>query len=208
VLLQLHQSLINNVAIDLLAGRTLDQQEIERLSVEILGKVPPELREQGRDPWSITFANEHPISLSIDDGQLAVTVRGQRYTSGDRRFDGMNVTARYELQNTGGVVEAVRIGDLDIYPPGFPPGGGRRIPLRLLTLRNLLKHRFETIFTPRIVSQGIALAGVPSRGKLDLARLQADQGWMVLGWRFQAGSATLASTEGSPLALATPPRTD
>jgi hypothetical protein len=182
---RLHESLVNNVATGLLAGRTLDQEQIERLAVEILGRVPPQLvDEEQREPWGITFANSQPITLRVVERTVTMTIRGRRFSSGRRHFDPMNITASYRLENAGGAVKAVRLGELEIFPPGFVPGEGKTMPARLSTIRNLLKHRFERIFAPEIVSQGLVLPGQMSKvGKLDLTQFEADRGWLTLAWR-------------------------
>jgi hypothetical protein len=180
---RLHESLVNNLATGLLAGRTLDQEQVEQLAVDILGKVPPQLvDEEQREPWAITFASSQPITLHIEQQTVTMTIRGRRFSSGSRRFDAMNVTARYRLENAGGAVKAVRLGELEIFPPGFVPGEGK-LPPRLATIRNLLKHRFERIFTEEIVSQGLVLPGQMSKaGKLDLTQFEANRGWVTLAW--------------------------
>lgn len=185
VALRLHQSFVNNVAADALSGVTLSDADLDRMAKQVLGHVPPELLEDDDEPpWSITFAQVEPVHLETGDGTVALTIRGQRYTRGSQRYDGMDVTARYQLDGSGKVARAVRQGDLEIFPPGFVPGGGRTIPLRLQTLRNLLKHRFDKIFAPEIVSPGIALRGGWSRGStLELTQLRADRGWLVLDWQ-------------------------
>ena len=112
-----------------------------------------------------------------------------------RRFDEpMNVTARYQLDRASGAIKAVRQGELEIFPPGFVPNSGRRLPTRLIGFRNLLKHRFEKLLAPEIVSPGLVLTGQWQRvGKLELTELEADKGWMLLGWEPSSGDSRLAS---------------
>jgi hypothetical protein len=182
---RVHESLVNNFATGLLAGRTLNQEVAERLAVELLGSVPPQMADdEGKEPWAITFADAQPVTVDIEQNRVSITIRGRRYMSGRRHFDPMNVTAHYQVENAGGVVKAVRQGELEIFPPGFVPGEGKTIPFRLASIRNLLKHRFDKIFTPEIVSQGLTLPGQMGRvGKLDLTQFEADKGWVTLAWQ-------------------------
>lgn len=180
---RLHESLPNNLAEDFLAGRTLDQDQIDQLAVRLFGRVPKQfVDDERRGPWSLTFAAHDPITLRIESDAAMVTIRGRRFASEDREFrTPMNITARYRLLREHDAVRAVREGEIEVLPPGFMPG--RRIPPRLSTVRNLLKRRFEKIFTPEIASQGLVLPGQWSRaGRLDLVQLDARDGWLALGW--------------------------
>lgn len=182
-----HESLPNNFAHGLLAGRTLDRDQFERLTQRYLGRIPEQLEDedQSRGPWSITFAAFNPITLRLNRQTATITVRGRQFASDVRQFDvAMEVTARYRLESQDGKIKAVRQGDLEIFPPGFVPNSGRRLPTRLIGIRNLLKHRFDKIFPEEFVSQPLVLPGQWQRiGRLDLIQLQTDQGWMSLGWR-------------------------
>lgn len=180
---RLHESLANNLAEDFLAGRTLDQEQLDQLVVRLFGRVPKQLADdERRGPWSLTFAAHDPITLRIASDAAMVTIRGRRFASEDREFrTPMNITARYRLLREHDAVRAVREGEIEVLPPGFTPG--RRIPPRLSTVRSLLKRRFENIFTPEIASQGLVLPGQWSRaGRLDLVQLDARDGWLALGW--------------------------
>lgn len=186
---RLHESLANNLAEDLLAGRTLDQEQLEQLALRFFGRLPPQLTDdEQRGPWSITFAHHDPVTLRVEQDTATVTVRGREFASDVRTFHTpMNVTARYRLQREHDAIRAVRDGELEIVPPGFTKG--KRISPRLSSVRTLLKHRFDKIFTPEIASQGLVLPGQWSRaGRLDLVQLEAREGWLALGWITSAES--------------------
>ncbi|MEX0711601.1 MAG: hypothetical protein WD278_04590 [Pirellulales bacterium] len=192
---RMHESFFNNLAEEIFAGQTLDQAQAERLALDVLGSIPAELRDSEREEaWSITFASRRPISVLIHENTVSITVRGQRYTSGRRQYSGMNVTARYELARREPGMTAARQGELEIFPPGFVPGSGRRLALRQQTLRNLLKHRFEGVFPPEIVSEGLELPGQAARaGRLELRQLTAEDGWLSVAWQQASGSRLAAA---------------
>ena len=193
--MRFHESLPNNFAQGMLAGQTLDRTQFEQLSLKYLGRIPTELEdEEPKGPWSITFAAQAPVTVRIGQDSAAITIRGRQFASDVRRFDEpMNITARYRLSREAGAIKAVREGELEIFPPGFAPNAGRPLPVRLIGFRNLLKHRFERIFRPEIVSEGLILPGHWRRlGKLELTDLQTDRGWMLLGWRPQSDKSRLA----------------
>lgn len=197
LLVRFHESLPNNFAQGLLAGKTLDRTQFEQLSIRYLGRFPTELEDEDKPkgPWSITFASQAPVTVRIGQSTAAITIRGRQFASDVRRFDEpMNITARYRLSRESGAIKAVREGELEIFPPGFTPNAGRQLPTRLIGFRNLLKHRFEKIFAPEIVSEGLILPGRWRRlGKLELTELQTDGGWLLLGWRPPSDKARLAS---------------
>jgi len=183
---RLHESLVNNFATGLLAGRTIDKDQVERITLDILGAVPPQLQDdEGREPWAIEFAKVQPITLHIEEDHVTLTIRGQRFKSDRRTFRySMNSTVRYRLENAGGAVKAVRVGEVEVFPPGFVPGQGAQFGAAQQALRTLLKRRFDRIFPPEIVSKGLVLPGRLGRaGRLDLTQLEADRGWLTLVWR-------------------------
>lgn len=185
LVLKLHESLVNNAAAGLLANLTLEQDELNRLATQVLGQVPEAIEEaEEGEPISITFAQQQPIHLNVTDEGVVVTVRAQRFGRGTRKYEGMSITARYQLVASNGGAKAVRQEEVAIYPPGFEPETGRTIPLRLLTLRNLLRRRFSRVFAPEIDLSALALPDGNGRAKpLPLTNWETTGGWLVLGWR-------------------------
>jgi hypothetical protein len=122
------------------------------------------------------------VTVVFHDDGFQLTVRGQRYTSGDREFRAMNVTANYKVQSHGTGSKLVRQGDLEILPPGFVRGQGR-LSAQQVTLRTLLQRKFGKMLEPEIVSKGLTLPGRWERaGRLDLKQLQSGSGWLVMAW--------------------------
>jgi hypothetical protein len=177
---RIHESTINNLTSAMLGGRTLTEEEMQKRVIEMRGSLPDSLKsEEDRDPWSITFARSQPVTVKFADGGIQITIRGQRYTSGDRDFRAMNVTAAYKFQIDGPGIKLVRQGDLTIVPPGEP----RRLSGKEITLRTLLEKRFGKLFEPEVKYEGLILPGRwREAGILDLKQAAADKGWFVLAW--------------------------
>jgi hypothetical protein len=177
---QIHESMINNLAAALLSGRTLTEEELQQRVIDLRGELPDSLKsDEDRDPWSITFARSQPVTVKFDDGQIEITIRGQRYTSGDRDFRAMNVTAQYKYEIDGPGIKLTRQGELNIVPPGEP----RRLSGKEITLRTLLEKRFGKLFEPEVKYEGLILPGKwRAAGILDIKQLQTGSGWMVLAW--------------------------
>ena len=179
---RMHESWAGNFAAALIAGQTLTDERAQQLAKNMTGKIPDRLQtKQDEDPWSITFARIDPLTLLFDDGGFTVTVRGRRFTSGDREFGAMNVTAVYKIQREGAGSRLIRQGELEIVPPDQPPG--KPLTSQQVALRTLLRKKFDTLFEPEFKSDGLKLGGRWERlGPLPLADMICDNGWLVLGW--------------------------
>jgi hypothetical protein len=183
---QVHESMINNLATSLLGGVTLEEEELQKRVVEMRGSLPDSLKsDEERDPWSITFARNQPVSVKFTENALQITIRGQRYTSGDQDFRAMNVTANYKIElgepDKLGIrgIKLMRQGDLEIVPPGEP----RRLSGREITLRTLLQKRFGKLFEPEVVYDGLILPGRwRQAGILDTKQLAVGGGWIAVAW--------------------------
>jgi hypothetical protein len=198
--LQIHESMVNNTAAGLFAGRTLTHDEAERISANF-GAHPTGLEnDEERGPWSITFAQPAPITVRFNQGTASVTVRGQKFTTGPKQFDPMNITAHYRFVHSDGRVRAVRQGDLEIVPPGFVQGRGR-MALRHTVLKSMLERRFNKILQPELVSHVFELPGAWQKaGPLETKQFKADHGWLVVGWNKAVASHTLGSKPEAPAA--------
>ncbi len=183
LLVRVHETMINNMATALLAGVTLHEEEVQQKVIDLRGELPDKLKsEENQDPWSITFASIRPVTIRFADDGFSVTIRGQRYTSGERNFRAMNVTATYKAQVDGKGAKLVRQGDLEIFPPNFVPGKSR-LSTQQVSLKTLLEKRFGKMFEPEIVSEGLELPGNwKNAGRLDLKVLQSRSGWLALAW--------------------------
>jgi hypothetical protein len=188
LVVQVHESLVNNYGDGLLAGQTVKQQQLDRLSMDLFGRRPPQLaHDEEKGPWAITFNSHEPILLHIDGGKASLTIRGRRFKSEVRTIDTpLDVTAHYRLLRQDNAAKAVREGELEVLPAGFVPGGDRKMNLRESRDANFVRHRFDDFFTPEITSQGLILPGQWARvGRLDLVELHADHGWVTLAWKMK-----------------------
>ena len=180
---RLHQSLITNSTQGMLAGRKFDQQRIQLLAESLLGEMPERLQPKpGEEPFSITFADTNPVSLSFADDSATFTIRGKAFTSGDKSYDGMNITGVYKLSSDGHGLKAVRQGDFDIVPPDFKRGSGQRLNTRQIVLKRILTEKFGKAFPAEIVRDGTAVKDEQSDlGTMYVSSLRADGDWLVLG---------------------------
>jgi len=185
---QMHQSFANNLANGLLSGVTLHEEDLQKQVIKMRGSLPEELKtEEGRPPWSITFADERPVSVDISKDGFVIAIRGKRFTSGEDSFRAMNIVARYKVEKHDGGSRLVRQGDLEVLPPGFQPGKDR-LSGQQVSLRRLLTRRFGKILKPELVSKGLELPGKwKSAGRLTLRQLSIGDGWVALAWTQDQG---------------------
>ena len=181
---RVHESMINNLAAAMLAGRTFTEEGVREAVLEMTGEIPEKLKvKEDEDPWSITFDSRRPISVSFFGGQFQVTIRGRRYTSGERKFQAMSITATYKMEKTDTGTKLIRQGELEIFPPGFDPEKDK-LTASQVALRRLLTRRLGEVFEEEIISQERELPGEWAKtGKLRLEQMAADSGWLTLGWK-------------------------
>ena len=194
--------MVNNLAASLLAGVTVKEKEMQDKIIELRGKLPEQLKsDPDRDPWSITFAKSRPVSVKFNDQGVQITVRGQRYTSGEREFRAMNVTANYKIKPYGSSYRLVRDEELQIAPPTSWPA---RLGSRSTSCRSKRYCRPDSASCSSRSSRlrRSTLGGQLEKvGPLDLKQLQITSGWLVAAWlRRPSQKATNPSRPQSPSA--------
>jgi hypothetical protein len=182
VVVQIHESLIDNIAATVLAGRTMDQTQIQ----DLLGKVRPDQPDQakpapspsdeGGEPFEIDFARLRPIILEARDGKLRVGVRGTRFQQGDRQLQrAIEITAQYQpvVGETGGA-SLQRVGPVDV---GFPGGG--RLSISQVAIKSSIQRAFADIFPPDVLRLPFGVSLQPA-GDLNLqtVKIIADDAWL------------------------------
>ena len=184
---QIHESAVNNILEDKLGGKVVTQDDVTRIAKEQNLKMPDSL---GSDPdaeqktWSITFAKYRPVTVAASESRVKVTVRGDKFVSGDRSFPGMDIAAVYAVgQGPKGPV-LIREGNVQINPAGFK-SGDRKLTMAETSLRRILQKRFDKVFKDAIEIEPLPLQGeLASVGPLPMNQLQSRKdGWLVAGWR-------------------------
>lgn len=186
---RLHESTVNNLA-ESIAGQTWQDQHLKaQLAkvVEIPKQWEPESDEE-KEPGTITFADEKPITLQIADGGATLTIRAQGFTRGEKQYEGMDISVTYKLAKSDKGVVLRRSGEIKVRPPSFVQGKDK-LSLGQTTLVKLLEKTFGKIFTEE-VSTDIKLDKDPARIEtLVVTSHSADKGWLALGWNQQSPAA-------------------
>ncbi len=169
VLLQLHESAANNSE-NWLADATISDSDFRELAFETFGLIPAGQDQQSAQiPATITFADERPLEVRVDNDRVDVTLRLKAFACEGRTFDQQVWTARtsYQPQLAGGKVELVRTAGITVQ--GVSAEGVE--PLQTSLARFLVEKA-----SPRGAGNP-ALASLPP---LTIGQLSLNQGWLTL----------------------------
>lgn len=165
LLVQVHESLVDNMAAQLLAERTLRDSELESFAKGLfpqLATAPPSLAKTAavnttdpasEEPLSITFSALRPIIFEAREGRIRVGLRGSRFVQGERVLDkALEITAAYKTETLpSGTMQLVREGKVEV---NFP-GGERRLSIPEVALRSNIEKRFATVFPEKLFEQPV-----------------------------------------------------
>jgi hypothetical protein len=181
VQLQIHESMINNAATSILAGRLLTKAYVEEQIKKSGNKLPDELKSDDEKDWSIKLDSGKPLTVSFADNGMTIIIRGEEFTSGNEEYEAMNIKAKYTfVKANDGRVIAQRQGEVEIYPPDFKAGD--QLSVKQTALKRLLTKRFDKLFKPELSGEGIQLQGrLASYGKLFLRAAASANGWLQAG---------------------------
>ena len=186
VMIQIHESALDNVFSPVLAGRTVRENELNQL-LEKAGRQADEATandEEPGSPFEIDFARLRPIIFEARDGTLRVGVRGTRFLQGGRELkQSMEITAVYAPVESDGVVSLVRQGDVTV---DFP--GRRRLTVKQAGLRRTIQKKFSSVFPESVLDQ---ILEIPADVKLENLRgrvfqpqlITARDGWFTIAVR-------------------------
>ncbi|NLE40084.1 MAG: hypothetical protein GX621_18870 [Pirellulaceae bacterium] len=183
---RVHESMINNSAATLLAGREVTEEEFLKTVEDILGEVPENLRPDDDKPtWAIHFAPRDAFVVTFRDGGFTVLLQATGYKQAGKGYPGMNISATYKIDRTDDGFVAVRQGDIEVFPPGFVKGE-RQLSGGEQTIRSMLEKRFVKVFDEKIVPRGyleLKEGRWEKIGRVPLAEWSTDGGWMTLAWK-------------------------
>lgn len=194
VVVQIHESAINNSASSILGERLLRDGEIRQFLASL---VPAELRENSPLPVSmlvptagsaeekieIAFRPLRPIIFEARDGVVRLGLRGSRFKNGDQVLDrSLEITASYKpIRQASGTVRLERVGKVEVV---IPTAGGRGLSLADRALRTAIERRFENVFPAVLLDPPFEIANPATAGKppkpLRIKAIQPRNGWLTL----------------------------
>jgi hypothetical protein len=169
VLIQLHETAVNNSE-SWLASRTINDSDFRELVFETIGLIPA--RQEGlaaQIPSTITFADEQPLTVRIDDDKVNVTLRLKAFASEGREFTGKVWTVRtaYQPQVIGGHVALVRVSPIAVLADSAADAGA-------------LQATLSRFLVERAASNGISSPSLASLPPLAVGQLTMQDGWFTL----------------------------
>ena len=180
VTLQAHESAVVNYGEAILGGVTLTDERLEKIiRDDLAAEVPEELKiTPDKDPWSITFTNEVPVRAVFGE-TVSLAIRGRRFTRGDQAInEPIEISAIYKVEKTDKGTKLTRQGEVAVK---FLLR--ERLGAPQIAFKTFLTRKFEALFKPEIVSEGIVLRGQFAKaGKLRIQEMSMGKGWAVLGW--------------------------
>ena len=190
VAFRMHESFFNNMAHSLYAARTVTQEDFDSVMRKNDGEVPDQLKplsgnnaEQDEDlkkPWSVTFAEREPVTLRLEDNIATLVIRGRQYTSGDAKYEAMNITVRYRFETGERSVVALRQGEIETLPPDFK--AGQTLSPKQTVLSRLIRKRLGRVLEERMELKPIDLQGkFASAGDLYPRQWTIASGWLTVG---------------------------
>lgn len=178
---RVHESLVGNAAETVLAGLTLTDEKLADMLKEATGEVPEELQiSEDKDPWSITFSQVRPIAVVFDGNTATIAIHGQKFTRADQEIkNNMLISAKYKLEQVGNGSKLTRDGDVVVDYVDFKGG----LSIKQVAFKTFLRKKFSSLFKPEIANDGLKLPGKWEKaGKLTLRQMEANKGWLTLGW--------------------------
>jgi hypothetical protein len=191
---RLHDGFVNDALLSAFPTGTISGADLEKSARPFLKLLGVSLQpDPDQAPWTITFAKKNPLRVKFANGQMILVLRSEEFTSADKEVSAMDITVRYTLRQTPEGVRAVRDQELEIYPPGFVPGSGKRLSARQLATRTMLRRRFGRMLPPSFSLDTAALSPRGQRtGALQVTHFAVVEGWLVLGYRHHAAGKVAA----------------
>ncbi len=188
----IHQSALTNLGSALLAGKTVCQTQLSSLSHTLLGNAKPPADARGWQAYSITFDKEKPLSIHVDNGQLAITLRGNQCTFAGHEHGPMNFVIGYQLDRTVLRAQATRV-----ETPTSSPAGSAYLGIGSAVLPHLIDSIIRRDLDPDAILAGMRLPsmGQTTDGRLPITHVYADDGWLriAFGRASPRPSASVAS---------------
>jgi hypothetical protein len=159
-------------------GEVLEGQDDERDDAE--EPIQPPFK-----PFSITLNGESPIGVRFDDGKLVVRVRASRLASDDAEYANWDFIVTYQVVTEGEEILLRRVGDIEVFPTGFDPAWDKQLTAQQSGFRSTLaKNMNARAKAGQSFPSEIPIAPIRTTrfGTLLLHQLQADDGWLTIGW--------------------------
>lgn len=195
IVVAFHESAIESIYDVFFGGKTAVDRDVLKTVHLLTGEDPRPLRVHARTPaWSMTFADRQPLDLIFADGETTIALRLKSLQYGERQFDGaFTVAVRYQLEKTPSGPRLNRQGALQVNGEIADGSIGE-----LGEATSILRKKFSAVFPSVLSFDGMAppSGGIWDKvGQLQLAQLDAKDGWVVIGYRLRQAPVMLVKHE-------------
>ncbi len=191
---QFHESAIDNVASQVLAGRTMNREQIDSLLDGLRSSSDRELPEpfivptpaesdepvdaEALESFEIDFARFRPLIFEARDDTLRVGVRGTRFSQASRELKrAIEITAVYKPTHFEDKTYLLREGDVEV---DFPGRG--RLSVTQVAIKRNIQIAFRNAFPAAILNRPIELPLEEVGGLTIYPRtITARDGWLSVG---------------------------
>jgi hypothetical protein len=205
LVVQAHQSIVNDVLTERLGGLKIDNQTIVTLLEKYKIPVPEELKKgskvsmkngeavqgaqapEGNDEesdsdeaWSMTFDRDLPATVTFDEGMIRIGVRGRKFARADQVInERINISAAYRIvREPNGDVSLVREGEVLVEFVG----GRERLSTRQLSYKVFLERKFGAMFQAKISKDQLPKSEATERlDQFTVDSVDATNGWFLAG---------------------------
>ncbi len=187
--IQVHESILNNTVMKLLAGETFTPEKLRDLTSSF--GIPSDkdasaetdvTDDEPAESFEVDFSGFRPVYFEARDQTLRIGLRGDRFAQGDRELDRrLEVSAVYRPAITeDGRMILIRDEDIDLKFPG-----GRRLTLSQTAIKANIEEGFDKLFPMTLLHrewtlpstlQLPALAGRSAK----VIGIDAQDGWLTL----------------------------
>ncbi|MGL4594709.1 MAG: hypothetical protein ACRCUY_08280 [Thermoguttaceae bacterium] len=195
VLVQVHQSSLNNAAATALSGRSFDEEAVRADLEKQFKELPPALQpKEGQKPINVTFAQSGPIAISFVDNKIKAVFRIDSFLQEGTKYPGLNITIFYDVKTN---IEKVENGNdkvtvifeqaeaPQVFPPDFDPNSGKSISARHQAIRTIVTKRLEVGLPKHFEGKPQELKGDwEGKGKLVPVLASCQDGWLSLAWNW------------------------
>lgn len=187
---QVHESILNNTVVNLLAGDTFTPEKLRELTASF--GIPSDSSdasleatatdEEQPESFEVDFSGFRPVYFEARDHALRIGLRGDRFAQGDRELDRrLEVSAVYRPAITadGGMI-LVRDEEIDLKFPG-----GRRLTLAQTAIKANIEEGFDKLFPMTLLHREWTLPSTLQLPTLagravKIIGVDAQDGWLTI----------------------------
>ncbi len=122
----IHETALNNLAENLLAGRRVSEVELQQFMGTLLGETTG-VAPAARDALDLVLAPSRPITFRLQDSLVEIRIRAEQFIRGRTRYPAMHMILRYEVARDGAQLVATQAQEPEVVPQDFEDSGSRRL---------------------------------------------------------------------------------